>query len=78
MTTLFIYIYNILHVCMSGRPPWGKGVTVSTPFTNVFQKKKKFLSVDFAEDTKVANTYSFEFQHLGSQWHAFTQAVVPD
>jgi hypothetical protein len=35
-----ILIYNILGVCMSGRLPWGKGVRVSTPFINVFQKKK--------------------------------------
>jgi ATP-dependent DNA helicase PIF1 len=39
----------------------GKGVSVSTPFINVFQKKKNFLSADFAEDTEVVNTYPFEF-----------------
>jgi hypothetical protein len=38
-----------------------KGVSISTPFINAFQKKKIFLSVNFAEDTEVANTYPFEF-----------------
>ncbi len=31
-----IYIYNILGVCLSSRPPWGKGVRVSRPFINAF------------------------------------------
>ncbi len=31
-----IYIYNILGVRLSGCPPWGKGVRVSTPFINMF------------------------------------------
>ncbi len=31
-----IYIYNILGVCLSGRPPGGKGVRVSTPFIKAF------------------------------------------
>ncbi len=35
----------------------GKGVRVSTPFINAFQKKKGFLSADFVEDMEVANTY---------------------
>jgi hypothetical protein len=39
----------------------GKGVRVSTPFINTFQKKKDFLSADFVEDMEVANTYPFEF-----------------
>ncbi len=34
--TEIILIYNILGVCPSGRPPWGKGVRVSTPFVNAF------------------------------------------
>jgi hypothetical protein len=55
------YIYNILGVCLSGRPPWGLGVRVSTPFINVFQKKKDFFNADSVEDTEVANTYSSKF-----------------
>jgi hypothetical protein len=32
-----VYIYNILGVCLSGRPsPWGKGVKVSMAFINAF------------------------------------------
>jgi hypothetical protein len=34
--TMLVYIYNILGVCLSGRPPWGKGVRVSMPFINAF------------------------------------------
>jgi hypothetical protein len=45
----------------------GKGVRVSTPFINAFQKKKDFLGADFAEDTEVANTYPSNLQqHFGS------------
>ncbi len=39
----------------------GKGVRVSTPFMNAFQKKKDFLIADFAEDMELANTYPSEF-----------------
>jgi hypothetical protein len=42
----------------------GKGVKVSTPFINAFQNKKDFLNVDSTEDTKVANTYPFEFLNI--------------
>jgi hypothetical protein len=40
---------------------WGKGVRVSMPFINIIQKKKDFLSANFAKDTEVTNTYPSKF-----------------
>jgi hypothetical protein len=51
-----VYVYPVILL-------GGKGVKVSMPFINTFQKEKNFFSADFAKDTKVANTYPSEFLH---------------